>query len=83
MSYNRNRHTDPLNNYFTNLIAFVSLSNKLLESNDEDEFEMWFSKLSLIDPRALYISIKQNQNDLPKDYIESAKWHFNNWGLIW
>ncbi len=83
MSYNRNRRSDPLNNYFTNLIAFNLTAHKLLEAKDEDSFEIWFDKLRLIDPRSLFVFVKKNQDKLPKEHLEAAKWHFEKWGMIW
>lgn len=75
MSYKRPNTGNSMNDYFSALMDFVSISPRLLKARDDFEFELWFDKLRLIDNRALYLFLKQNKDQIPWQRIRYAQ-HF-------
>lgn len=76
MSYKQPNTGNSLNDYFTNLVAFNQCSPHLLESENLEQFVVWFDKLRLIDRRALLLFLRQHKNEIPKQHIEYAQRHF-------
>lgn len=76
MSYKKPDTGDLLNDYFSQLTDFVSISPNLLNATSEQEFEVWLEKLELIDRRALFLFIQQNIKMLPVEYIQIAQRRF-------
>lgn len=75
MSYKRPNTGNSMNDYFSALMDFVSISPRLLEARDDFEFELWFDKLRLIDNRALYLFLHENKDQIPRQRIRYAQ-HF-------
>lgn len=78
MSYKRPSTGNSMNDYFTSLSNFVSLSDNLLAAKDSQEFEVWLEKLEEIDKRALYLFLKKNKDKISEDYMDLAKRRFKD-----
>lgn len=76
MSYQPKKTGDTLNDYFSALTEFVSLSPKLLSAKTPDSFEIWLEKLELIDKRALYLFLKKHKNNIPVSHMKLAQRRF-------
>ena len=78
MSYKRPNTGNSMNDYFTSLFDFVSLSDNLLTAKDSHEFEIWLEKLEEVDKRALYLFLKKNKDKISEDYMDLAKRRFKD-----
>lgn len=65
MSYKAPERTEYLSEFFSRLVDFNLISGNLLSAKTDEEFELWFEKLELIDKRYLYLFIKKNHKKIP------------------
>ena len=67
---------DSLNDYFVDLAGFENMKCHLLEHSGEndndnmDGFIRWFDKLRILEPRATWLFIKNNQDKFTNDEIK-------------
>lgn len=76
MSYRAEKKEDCLNEYFSRLSDFYSISNNLLRASTEEEFEVWFEKMELIDKRSLYLFIRENYENIPLNHLALIRKRF-------
>ncbi len=73
MSYVQPNTGDSLNDYFHNLANFENMKKNMLQASSLDGFLRWFDKLRTIDARATLITLKHQEQSLPKEWMAYAK----------
>ena len=76
MSYVKPNTGNPMNDYFTALNDFTMLSNRLLEADNSQSFEVWLEKLELIDKRSLFLFLREHKDEIPEDHTFLARRRF-------
>lgn len=74
MSYNfQNESDDSLNQLFTKMADFNSLSQNLIRAKDINSFVVWFDKLYQIDKRTLYFFLCKHYDEFDFLFIDYAQ----------
>ena len=77
MSYVAPKTTgDLVNDWMKRLADFMNVRHHLLEASTPQAFEVWFEKLELIDKRSLYFYIKENKENIPREYLDMVEYRF-------
>ena len=73
MSYTRPNTGNSMNDYFTTLMDFRTISPNLLHAETEQSFGVWLDKLIAIDKRATLRLLLQHKNSFPREYLAHVR----------
>lgn len=80
MSYIQPNTGDSLNDYFHNLANFENMKHNMLQASSLEAFLRWFDKLRIVDARATLLTLKDQEQNLPKEWMVYAK---SAYGKFW
>ena len=76
MSYKAPKAEDSLTEFMLREMDFLKLKKHMEQAKDFTTFIRWFEKLQLINPRAAFLWIQDNEDKYDPEWIECAKSHF-------
>ena len=76
MSYTPEKTNDMLNDYFTNLADFMSISPNILQADNKVDFLNWITKAEQIDKRTLLLFLRKHKKQINPEFLEIAQLRF-------
>lgn len=76
MSYTPEKTNDMLNDYFTNLADFMSISPNILQADNKVDFLNWITKAEQIDKRTLLLFLRKHKEQINPEFLEIAQLRF-------
>ena len=76
MSYQQTQTHDMLNDYFSNLADFMSISKNILQAENKVDFLNWITKAEKIDKRTLFLFLKKHKEQINPEFLEIAQLRF-------